>query len=183
MGNTKQVKDQYIRKVYDLKGSLANREVKIPKDKTQEHVALFESCFKNTSCLKDLNLLNFLKHEVFLKFGARQTKEILEKMMKDVVLLSNFGLMDYSLLFVVAFNKDYVARNGHEFKFEDDKLEKERNHSKRIQNFKSVGVDGLLKPIQLNENYSSYLSKSESVTFSSLFDLKTPTRKKRTFEE
>ena len=36
-------------------------------------------------------------------------------MMRDLVLLSNFGLMDYSLLTVVAFNPKYVEANPHKF--------------------------------------------------------------------
>lgn len=36
-------------------------------------------------------------------------------MMQDVVVLSNFGLMDYSLLFVVSYNPKYVNLNPEKF--------------------------------------------------------------------
>jgi hypothetical protein len=44
MGNTKKCQDAYIKKIFDLKGSLTKREVK-------------ENKIKNTSVLKDKNLL------------------------------------------------------------------------------------------------------------------------------
>jgi hypothetical protein len=50
MGNTKQIPDKYIKKCYDLKGSIVKRIVKGE-----------ESDFKNTSCLKDQNILGFQK--------------------------------------------------------------------------------------------------------------------------
>ena len=42
MGNSKKCEDKYIKKVYDLKGSMVNREVKGEDD-----------FFKNTAVLKD----------------------------------------------------------------------------------------------------------------------------------
>jgi hypothetical protein len=45
MGNTKKCEDKNIEHVFDLKGSLVNREVKGKN-------------FKNTATLKDINLLN-----------------------------------------------------------------------------------------------------------------------------
>jgi len=48
MGNTKQIDDKYIKKVYDLKGSMVKRIVKGE-----------EKEFKHTACLKDQNILAF----------------------------------------------------------------------------------------------------------------------------
>lgn len=42
MGNTKQIENKYIKKVYDLKGSMVKRIVKGE-----------EASFKHTACLKD----------------------------------------------------------------------------------------------------------------------------------
>jgi len=48
MGNTKQIENKYIKKLYDLKGSMVKRIVKGD-----------EASFKNTECLKDQNVLKF----------------------------------------------------------------------------------------------------------------------------
>ena len=42
MGNTKQIPNKYIKKIYDLKGSMVKRIVKGD-----------ENTFKHTACLKD----------------------------------------------------------------------------------------------------------------------------------
>ena len=60
MGNTKQIEDKYIKKMYDLKGSMVKRIVK-GDDKGDKK-------FKHTACLKDQNILAFQKDEIFLKF-------------------------------------------------------------------------------------------------------------------
>ena len=48
MGNTKQIGNEYIKKLYDLKGSMVKRIVNGD-----------EADFKNTACLKDQNILKF----------------------------------------------------------------------------------------------------------------------------
>ena len=70
MGNTKKIDSCYVRRLYDLKGSILKREVfaKDENDKTiQTHDKLghdtskkseSESYFKNSATLKDVNLLN-----------------------------------------------------------------------------------------------------------------------------
>lgn len=158
MGNTKQIDSEYVRKIYDLKGSLVKREAPCPKcdlsigcrgkgqvSKSSEEVARlqkkyeqftiftaqektdkveeelkknthgFEEYFKNTACLKDVNLLNLLKQEVVMKMWKDDPKRLASVMAGDVVLLDNFGLMDYSLLLTVAFNPKYVAAHPDAF--------------------------------------------------------------------
>lgn len=127
MGNSKQIHNDYIKKIYDLKGSLSGREVLCPGcDKrtkclfgkgrgTENDQHPFEQFFKNTSCLKDINFLNLHKDEVVMKFHRATAKRVAKQLMRDVVLLSNFGLMDYSLLFVVSFNPKYVEKHRDRF--------------------------------------------------------------------
>jgi len=117
MGNTKKIDNKYIRKVYDLKGSMIKREVK-----AKEKPTIFEGNFKNTDCLKDLNLKNLLKELVALKFSKNDKDEILEKLRKDVTLLSQFNLMDYSLLFVIAFNPNYVNEYPEHFEADENHI-------------------------------------------------------------
>jgi hypothetical protein len=105
MGNTKQIQSKFIKKVYDLKGSLVKREVKV---KYHDKLGRFESSFKNTDCLKDINLLNMTQHEQVLFFNRKHIEGIVQKLRRDVVLLQKFNLMDYSMLFVVAYNPNYV---------------------------------------------------------------------------
>jgi hypothetical protein len=61
--------------------------------------------------MKDVNLLNFLKEEVVMKLERDVVRSVSDTLMKDSVLLSNFGLMDYSLLFVISFNPLFVQNN------------------------------------------------------------------------
>ena len=114
MGNTKQIDNKYIKKMYDLKGSMVKRIVKGN-----------ESDFKNTACLKDQNIMKFQKDEIFLKFSSHDREEIIHQMAFDASLLSLFNLMDYSLLFVVAYNPRFVERNG-------DLFEKDNNGAFRL---------------------------------------------------
>lgn len=102
MGNTKPCNSKYIKKLYDLKGSLVDR---ISKDKDGG-----EELFKRTFALKDHNLLNIIDKEMFLRFYKDDAKAILYQMAFDVNLISKFNLMDYSLLFVVVYNERYVEK-------------------------------------------------------------------------
>ena len=83
-----------IQNIFDLKGSMINRVVKITKQT------------KSTSTLKDINLLEIKKQyknkEIdFMRFKTEDLHKIKEQMKKDIDLLCKFKLMDYSLLFVV----------------------------------------------------------------------------------
>jgi hypothetical protein len=61
MGNSKKCDDDFIKKVYDLKGSMSKRKVFKEKEK------------KNTAVLKDKNLLHLKKQEKCILF---QTEDI-----------------------------------------------------------------------------------------------------------
>ena len=113
MGNTKKIPDHCVRRIYDLKGSLVQREVKGK-----------ESSFKNTACLKDINILNLQDQEVILKFDKETQIKVMKQMSSDVRLLNRFGLMDYSLLFVIAFNPNYVKKFPEQFEQENGVLVK-----------------------------------------------------------
>lgn len=75
----------------------------------------FEQYFGNTACLKDINFLNLLSDEVVMKMNKYSAKRLSRQLFKDVVLLNTFGLMDYSLLFVIAFNPKYVKLHPDKF--------------------------------------------------------------------
>ena len=109
MGNSKKCQKQYIKKIYDLKGSLVKRIVKGD-----------ESTFKNTAVLKDRNLQHLKREERCLLFHNDDTKRIMRQMGLDISLLAHFNLMDYSLLFVIEYNPAYVKRYPHEFQHDDD---------------------------------------------------------------
>ena len=87
----------YIQHVFDLKGSVINREVTKIKG------------LKNTSTLKDLNLQKIkkqyqCKNVDMIKFHQKDIDLIKEQLKKDVELLKKFKLMDYSLLFAIEKN-------------------------------------------------------------------------------
>ena len=104
MGNSKKCSNSYIKKIYDLKGSLVKRNVDGD-----------ESKFKNTSVLKDKNLLRLKNEEKALLFQQDDIDHIIKQMSLDISLLSHFNLMDYSLLFVIEYNPAYVDLFPHEF--------------------------------------------------------------------
>jgi hypothetical protein len=58
MDNTRKCDDKYVKRVFDLKGSIIKREV---KGKLNQ--------IKNVNALKDVNFLNFKKEEKFLRFS------------------------------------------------------------------------------------------------------------------
>ena len=70
---------------------------------------------KNTAMLKDKNLLRMKRQSQFLRFETSDINNIMDQMAKDISLLSQFNLMDYSLLLVVEYNKEYVDRYPKEF--------------------------------------------------------------------
>jgi len=90
MGHTIQYKNKdLIRHTYDLKGSMVNRLV---KGRT-----------KPTAPVKDKNLLQDVQFdkEIFLNFSPKDQKILNAQIAKDVELLREFNLMDYSLLLCV----------------------------------------------------------------------------------
>jgi len=105
MGNTKKIHNDYVVKIYDLKGSTSkNRNEKVNED----------FC-KNTYCLKDHNIMNILKTEILVKFNKSETKGILKRMARDLNVLSKLNLMDYSMLLCISFNPKYVELFNDEF--------------------------------------------------------------------
>ena len=89
MGNSMHIDDtKTIEHVFDLKGSIANREVQGKN-------------LKNTSTLKDLNLLKLCQEKNLLKFSKEDRKAIMDIMAQDVDLLAEANIMDYSLLFCI----------------------------------------------------------------------------------
>jgi hypothetical protein len=111
MAFTKKCDDKYVNRVFDLKGSMINRE---EKGNMQ--------FFKNTKTLKDVNFLTMQKDEHCLLFQSEDIKKIVTAMGKDVALLCNFGIMDYSLFFAVEHNPEYVKMYPYEYVCEDGKV-------------------------------------------------------------
>jgi hypothetical protein len=92
MGNTMRVaQSSNIQYVFDLKGSMVNR---IVKDTTN---------VKPSSPLKDQNLLKLCKPNLkkLLRFSEKDAKTLNKMIEGDVELLSEFNLMDYSLLMCI----------------------------------------------------------------------------------
>jgi len=90
-----------LKYMFDLKGSLINREVKINMKK-----------HKPGMTLKDINLLTIRKGENILKLGLEDRATIMEIIEKDVGILRKQNIMDYSLLLAVENNQLYVGKQG-----------------------------------------------------------------------
>ncbi len=104
MGNTKRTADDNISLLYifDLKGSTVNRLTKA-KDERKG--------LKNTTCLKDTNLINYKKTKPhFLKFNKESQEKLKDIILKDTDLLLGQKLMDYSLLFAVEYKEDELLK-------------------------------------------------------------------------
>lgn len=97
MGSTKKTveSDKYLKYVFDLKGSMVNRETKEPKNGRK---------LKPTTVLKDLNVIKKKKTEQFLKFGEKDQEKILKTLERDSKFLRSYRIMDYSLLFAVEYD-------------------------------------------------------------------------------
>ena len=102
MGSSVKCDNNYIKHKFDLKGSLVKREEKSPN-------------IKNTTILKDKNILAIKKVDKCLQFQNSQIPGIMKQLGRDIVLLSHFNLMDYSLLFVIEYNPVYVKKYPSEF--------------------------------------------------------------------
>lgn len=98
MGNSKKCENDYIKAIFDLKGSMVKREV--PGDK-----------HSNTAVLKDKNFLKLKSEVKCLVFMPDDIKSIINQLGKDITLLSQFNLMDYSLLFVIEYNPAFAEAN------------------------------------------------------------------------
>ncbi len=86
-----------IQHVFDLKGSIINREV--PKSE-----------FTKGSTQKDVNLLKLTTEEVVLLFQDKDRQAIMEQIFYDIKFLSSHNLMDYSLLLVIELNPKYIEK-------------------------------------------------------------------------
>jgi hypothetical protein len=96
MGNTMDGKPLLT---FDLKGSIINRKTQV------EGVKMMTK-----STLKDVNLLNLQKSDVFLRFSKIDRFNILRQMRRDVNFLEDMMLMDYSLLLGIEMNPKYLER-------------------------------------------------------------------------
>ena len=83
----KEIKLKYL---FDLKGSLVNRETKLNMRK-----------HKPGMTLKDINLLTIRKGENLLKFCREDREKINQIIEKDAYVLNKHEIMDYSLLLAV----------------------------------------------------------------------------------
>ena len=80
-----------IQGIFDLKGSMVNRECKPAKGEV----------FKPTKTLKDKNLLSAKCTKIWLKFRPKSRVQIMQSLREDVAILEKFNLMDYSLLLCI----------------------------------------------------------------------------------
>ena len=83
-----------VKGVFDLKGSMVNRRVKGKN-------------FKPTQTLKDKNLLEMSRRNIWLRFRPEDQKKIQKTLKHDVSILRQFNLMDYSLLLCIQENPAY----------------------------------------------------------------------------
>jgi len=83
----KEIKLKYL---FDLKGSLINRETKVNMKK-----------YKPGSTLKDINLLSIRKSENLCKFSIQDRAKLIDILEKDAAILNKHKIMDYSLLLAV----------------------------------------------------------------------------------
>lgn len=101
------ISQNYVKAKFDLKGSMVKRLTKGDN-------------LKNTEMLKDKNLLRMKSEDSFLRFETEEITNIMNQVAKDISLLCQFNLMDYSLLLVVEYNKNYVDRYPSEFAHDAD---------------------------------------------------------------
>lgn len=101
-GNVNQCDDRNIKKTFDLKGSVVNREVKSEN-------------LPNTHLLLDTNLLQLKAEELVMLFSPEDTEEIMKQIGTDICLLQAHNLVDYSLLLAVEYNPRYVEMYPNEF--------------------------------------------------------------------
>jgi hypothetical protein len=90
-----------LKYIFDLKGSLINRETKINMKK-----------YKPGTTLKDINLLNVRQGENILKFSTLDRACLMDMVEKDAHLLRKHNIMDYSLLLAIETNQMYKGHQG-----------------------------------------------------------------------
>ena len=95
--------------VFDLKGSLLNRE------RFQETFSNLESMPRN-QVMKDLD---FLRNVRVLNFNEDSSKKIFEAIEKDTYMLQSFGIMDYSLLLAIDFSSESLSTSKYLFTTSD----------------------------------------------------------------
>ena len=95
MANTVNLRGNKLKYMFDLKGSLVNRESKMKKNHDPG------------STLKDINLLDIKKKDNILKFTVDDKLEIMNMIKHDVPLLRGGNIMDYSLLLAIEENTNY----------------------------------------------------------------------------
>lgn len=103
MGNTVQSmwKDMKLKYIFDLKGSLINRETKVNMKK-----------HKPSMTLKDINLLTIRQSENILKFSLNDRVRIMDILERDVHILNKHKIMDYSLLLAIENNQLYTGKSN-----------------------------------------------------------------------
>ena len=85
-----------IKNVFDLKGSIINRKVE------DHHITA-------GGTLKDVNLLDLKRKEIFLRFQRRDKVKIMRQIHLDINFMQKFMIMDYSLLLIVEENPDWTS--------------------------------------------------------------------------
>lgn len=93
MSNAARVESREIRGVYDLKGSIINREVK---------------GINPQGTLKDVNLINRTVEDIILLFRLKDREKIMAQMLRDIQFLEEHNLMDYSLLVIIETNPKFT---------------------------------------------------------------------------
>ena len=97
MDNTVTLQGKKLQYMFDLKGSLANREQKVGKKHNPGQT------------LKDINLLNIKREKNILKFSKADALHLMEVINRDVPILREGNIMDYSLLLAIEENPNYRA--------------------------------------------------------------------------
>ena len=102
MGNTMRVQNgKMIRGVFDLKGSMVNRFVP-------------GGPHKPTATLKDKNLINVCRENIYLRFKVKDIRQINDRLREDATLLRMFNLMDYSVLLCIEENPNPTKKTSYE---------------------------------------------------------------------
>lgn len=138
---------------FDLKGSLINRVVEKRK--------ITKGC-----TLKDQNLLDLVKDEVFLLFQYEDRKRMMKQIYSDITFLCKYNLMDYSLLVIVETNKQWID-------LQKKQLQKQKSQSRKQTKFENDVVSR-------NKSVESGLEFEEQEDF---FDCAFRPQRKKTVNE
>jgi hypothetical protein len=99
--------------VFDLKGSMVNRHVP-----GENH--------KPTSTLKDRNLIDICRENIYLRFRPNDIRKINDRLREDATILKMFNLMDYSILLCIEENIQDKHKTKEEIIVTFDNLKKEK---------------------------------------------------------